>query len=299
MSLTRRRFTALLLSAARVGLATETTPPPAAGRKLDLRIGDGFGAREADIRAVLLSAGEAIWQHCPNTEWREPGFFIYHSNDLPVTAYQHRADGRVAIGLTTTGNHWSQFAFQFAHEFCHALAGHSNDYAQLWTRGRKANMWLEEACCETASLFAMRAMGERWKTAPPYPNWKPYAESLVQYARDRSETAAVSLPRERPFLEWFRENEAAMREKATLREKNNVVAGQLLPLFEAEPAGWEAITFLNLGRRDPEESLAMRFAEWSAAAPGAQHAFIGRVAGVFGLKVISRQSPRARESRPD
>src|SRR4051812_28384150 len=102
MQLTRRRFTALLLSAAPAGLAAEGAPA-AAGRKLDLRVGDGFGAREADIRAVLLSAAQCIWQHCPNTEWREPGFFIYHASDFPVTAYQHRADGRVAIGLTTTG----------------------------------------------------------------------------------------------------------------------------------------------------------------------------------------------------
>ncbi|MDB6169260.1 MAG: hypothetical protein JWM88_2124 [Verrucomicrobia bacterium] len=190
----------------------------------------------------------------------------------------------MAIGLTTTGNHWSQFAYQFAHEFCHALAGHTNDFTQLWTRGRKANLWLEESFCETASLFSMRAMAERWKTAPPYRNWKAYADELAKYARDRSEAAAITLPSGAPFLDWFRQNEASMREKATLREKNNVVAGQLLPLFEAQPTGWEAITFLNLGRRDPEESLATRFAEWSAAAPATQLAFIGKVAAVFGLK---------------
>lgn len=280
MNLTRRDFATLLLWAAPAALAAET-PPPAAGRRLDLVVGDGFGAREADIRAVLFSAAEAIWQHCPATEWREPGFFIYHSTDTPVTAYQHRADGRVAIGLTSTGNHWSQFAFQFAHEFCHALAGHTNDFTLLWTRGRKANLWFEESLCETASLFALRAMGERWKTAPPYPNWKSYAESLTKYARDRSEAATVTLPAGKPFVAWFRENEASMRANAVIRENNNVVAEQLLPLFEAQPAGWEAVTFLNLGRRDPEETLATRLAEWSTAAPAPQRAFIAKVAAVF------------------
>src|SRR4051812_21061201 len=74
MNLTRRAFTALLLSATPASFAADATPtpPPAAGRKLDLRIGEGFGARDVDIRAVLLSAGDVIWQHCPNTEWREP-----------------------------------------------------------------------------------------------------------------------------------------------------------------------------------------------------------------------------------
>lgn len=286
MKLSRRHFTALLLSAAPAGLASDVPAAPvAAGRKLDLRIGEGFGARPADIRAVLLSASETIWRHCPNSEWRQPGFFIYHTDDFPVTAYEHRSDGRVAIGLTTTGNHWSQFAFQFAHEFCHALAGHTNDFTRLWTRGRKANLWLEESVCETASLFAMRAMAARWRVAPPYSNWKPYADELAKYARDRSAAALAVLPPRRPFLEWFHENEASMREDATLRQKNNLVAEQLLPLFEAQPSAWEAITFLNLGRRDPEETLATRFAEWMAAAPEGQRAFIGRVGAVFGLTV--------------
>ena len=74
-----------------------------------------------------------------------------------------------------------------------------------------------------------------------------------------------------------------MRANAIIREKNNIVAEQLLPLFEAQPAGWEAITFLNLGRREPEETLATRFAEWRAAAPAGHRAFIARIAAVFRL----------------
>ncbi|HEV7404884.1 MAG TPA: hypothetical protein VGO11_18220 [Chthoniobacteraceae bacterium] len=281
MNLTRRRFTALLLGAASAGFA-EDTPPPA-GRTLDFRIGEGFEAPESNIRAVLVSAGETVWQHCPNTEWCEPGFFIFHSTDVPITAYRHRVDGRVAIGLTSTGAHWAQLAYQFAHEFCHALAGHSNDFTLPWTRGRKANLWFEESLAETSSLFALRAMGERWKVEPPYRNWKPYADSLASYAADRSRVAIVDLA-DQPFPEWFAENEAAMRANAIIREKNNIVAEQLLPLFEAEPTGWEAITSLNLGRRDPEETLATRFAEWSAAAPEGQQAFIEKITAVFGLE---------------
>jgi len=48
----------------------------------------------------------------------------------------------VAIGVTTKGNFWSQFVFQFLHEFCHALAGHSNDWKKRWIKGRTANHWL-------------------------------------------------------------------------------------------------------------------------------------------------------------
>ena len=279
---TRRQFTALLLSAAPSALFADA-PQTAAGRTLELRIGDGFGASEADVRAVLVSAAESIWKHCPDTRWEVPGFSIYHSGESPITEFNHRSDGRIVIGLTTQGNHWSQFAYQFAHEFCHALAGHANDWRKLWIKGRKANHWLEESLCETASLFAMRAMGESWKTAPPYRNWKSYAESLTKYAAERMEKAAATFPAGTAFRDWFREHEASMREKATIREKNNVVAAQLLPLFEAQPSGWEAVTFMNLAKRDAEKTLAAHFADWSEVAPAAQRAFIGWIAAVFGV----------------
>ncbi len=288
--ITRRKFASLILAAAPASLWDQATPAPAtpapamAGRNLDLRIGSDFKAVEANVSAVLRSAGEAIWQHCPNTRWEEPGFFIYHSDDAPVTVYDHRADGRIAIGLTSQGNLWAQFAFQFAHEFCHALAGHTNDWKKLWIKGRKANHWLEESFCETSSLFAMRAMGETWKTKPPYPNWKSYSEALTKYAGDRIDATAASLPPGFKFTDWLRENEPSMREKSTLREKNNVVAGQLLPLFEAEPAGWEAITFYNLTKREPEKTLAAQLTDWRSVAPLAQRGFITKVAAVFGLR---------------
>jgi len=279
--LNRRQFTALLVSGAPAGLEADAPSPSGAGRNLDLCIGDGFDAREADIRAVLLSTGEALWKHSPDTRWDVPGFFVFHSEDVPITVFDHRADGRIAIGVTTQGNHWSQFAFQFAHEFCHALAGHSNDWKKLWIKGRKANHWLEESMCETASLFAMRALGESWKTAPPFRNWKSYAESLTKYAADRMAQAAATLSAGMAFKDWFRENEASLREKATMREKNNVVALQLLPLFEAQPSGWEAVTCMNLAKRDPEKTLATHFTDWSAVAPPAQRTFIGKLAAVF------------------
>ena len=258
----------------------------AAGRKLDFQIVGDFGkASAADIRAVLVSAGGALWQHCPDTRWEMPGFYIYHRTQAPICDFNHRADGRIAIGLTTQGNHWSQLAYQFAHEFCHALAGHSNDWRKTWIKGRKANHWLEESLCETASLFAMRAMGRSWQTTPPYPNWKDYSASLTKYAQDRLDKTARDFPGGSDFGVWFHENEALLRQKSALREKNNVVVAQLLPLFEAQPAGWEAVTFFNLGKREREQTLAAHVADWSACAPATQREFIKKIATVFNVEV--------------
>ena len=279
--ITRRQFIAVTALATMAQSTRALTAAPS-GRGLDFQIADGFGnAAKADIDAVLRSAAESLWKHCPNTHWEVTGFHIYHSEADPICNFDHSADGRVAIGLTAQNTFWAQFAYQFAHEFCHALAGHSNDWRALWTKGRKANHWLEESLCETASLFALRAMGKAWQTAPPYPNWRAFAPALTHYAQERLDRAAAEPHTDKSFPEWFRENEGMLRQNAVLREKNTVVAMRLLPLFEANPAGWEAVTFYNMGQREPDKSLAGHFADWRANAPSSQYAFLRELAALF------------------
>lgn len=284
MKLSRRQFSALLLASLSPAAFAEEPATQPAGRKLDFQIKKEFGsARSADIEAVIRSAGDSIWRHCPNTQWEEPGFYIYRSRLLPITLDAHRPDGRIAIGLTSTGNHWSQYAFQFAHEFCHALAGHSDDWHKCWIKLPKADHWLEESFCETASLFALRSMGKSWQTDPPYPNWKGYAPNLTAYAADRLDASARGLPPDKSFADWFHANEPAMRKNPVIRPKNNVVAMKMLPLFEATPSGWESITFYNLVNRDPQKTLAAQLSDWKDAVPAEQKKFVAQVAEVFGL----------------
>ncbi len=256
-----------------------------AGRELKFTVEEGkFGDAGADdIKAVLLSAGEAIWQHCPHAKWEVPGFFIYRSHESPITDFAHREDGRVAIGLNVGGRQWAQMAYQFAHEFCHALAGHSNQWKEKWLRGRKANHWLEESLCETASLFALRAMGQSWQTKPPYRNWKDYSKSLTGYAQERLDKTAADFPADADFPTWFREHEALLRKNSTQRDWNNIIAARLLPLLEATPSGWESLCYYNLGERASEKTLAAHFRDWRASAPKEQAEFLGKLGTEFGV----------------
>ena len=289
---TRRSFlTALLLAGSPIarGLAQDAargTPSAAAGRKFVFRIKlDGFGgANENDIKAVLRSAAEEIWQHCPNTRFTPPGFEIYHDNNFPITHYARAKDGYIVIGLAVEGNLWARFAFQFAHEFAHALMDHSNDAQKLWHQPVHANQWLEESICETASLFSLRAMARTWQTTPPYPNWKGYASALGDYASKRQAEPAHKLPEGQTFGTWFATEEPAQRKDWT-REKNTIIARELLPLFETNPAGWEALPYLKLGSRDVNQPLAKHLAEWHTNAPADQRAFIANFAAVFGVKL--------------
>lgn len=236
-----------------------------------------------DIAKVAESAAGEIWKHCPRS--RIEGIRIYHRADYPQTDYERTRDGSIHIGLATEDTRWSQLAFQFAHEFCHALAQHSEAGVRGAHEARHANLWFEECLCETASLFSLRRMSETWRTSPPYPNWRGYSSSLAKYASDRLGLREHRLQTGETFRAWFAQNEAAMRAKAELREKNTIVASQLLPLFEAAPENWEAVTFLNHGPRVKGKTFARKLADWQAASPAVHRTFIARIGAVFGVPV--------------
>lgn len=201
---TRRQFAATFLLASLVGTRAQNEAQAQEPRKLPLRVRAGeFGADEADIKAVLRSAAGEIWRHCPHTRFDAPGFEIYREEKHPIMQFERSDDGWIVIGLATDGSYWARYAYQFAHEFCHALAGYANDSRRVWRSARQANKWLEEALCETASLFALRAMGRTWQTAAPYPNWKKYAAALTQYAQKRLDDPQHQLPAGATFAEWL------------------------------------------------------------------------------------------------
>jgi hypothetical protein len=278
-SLSRRGFlhtlTAAALLAPRVAEAAE--------EKATLEIlvdKGGWGtAAPADIRTVLLAAGQEIWRWCPGQLLRP--IRVYHRPDFPQTDFLHDWRGRIRIGLASEDTRWAQMVFQFAHEFCHALAQHSAAAKRSWHPPRHANLWLEECLCEAGSLFVLRRLAAAWRTTPPQPHWGTYADALATYATERLARPEHQLPADRAFPEWLRSNAPALRENHTLRARNVIVARQVLPLFEAEPAGWEAVCYLNLGRRQHGKSLAQHLAEWQAATPGALRPFLSRLAALF------------------
>src|SRR5690242_2395018 len=102
-----------------------------APKSLDIHVqADGFGrASSADITAVLQSAANELWRHCPRTQLA--GIDVYHRADHPQIDFKRKPNGRIAIGLTAQDTHWAQYSFQFAHEFCHTLANYSNHPKQL------------------------------------------------------------------------------------------------------------------------------------------------------------------------
>jgi len=277
---TRRLFLQTLAAAAAAPF-NALHAEPAAEIRIDVERGAWGEAGPADIAKVAESAAGEIWKHCPQS--RIDGIRIYHRPDYPQTDFGRSLDGRIRIGLASENARWAQFAFQFAHEFCHALAQHSQAGMRGSHEPNHANLWFEESLCETASLFALRRMTETWKTRAPYPNWRGYAPALARYAADRLALREHQLPAGQAFAAWFAEKEPAMRAKGELRDRNAIVAAQLLPLFETAPEHWEAVTFLNHGPRVKAKPFPRKLADWQAACPAAHRPFIARIAAVFGV----------------
>ena len=135
------------------------------------------------------------------------------------------------IRLTARDTAWDQYAYQFAHEFCHVLS----NYQQL------ENNWFHEAICELASAFTLRRMGEQWRSNPPFREWLSYADKLIEYSHRQQSRLKGKLPDDISLHSWLLDSEDVLREDEYQRKKNAVVAYQLLPIFEDTPTGWNVV----------------------------------------------------------
>lgn len=229
---------------------------------------EGWGdADPGDIRKVLESAGAVFWERLP--ERVVPPIEVSRSNDTPITLFKRGPKGELRIKLNVEGRQWAQFAYQFAHEIGHVACNYTDDV--------NPNQWFEETLCEVASLFVLGRMAETWAKNPPYPNWKGYAAALKKYREERIAKTPALTPG------WFREQEPALRKNPGLRDLNTVLAVALLPLFEQEPAHWEAVGGLNAVPGAAGRSLEEHLQNWSRASAEKHRPFIRKLAAVFDI----------------
>lgn len=244
------------------------------------------------MRLVASSAARQIWRHCQPRPFRE--MVVYPRKDCPHCDFNRDSKDRIRIGLHTSLSLYSQQAFQFAHEFCHAIAGHSREGQRH--DARHANHWLEECLCEVASLFSLRRMSEEWPNHKEFSKWttgdKPYAPSLYSYAQDRIDEALAKLPLNQDFRIWFESQEQFMRDhpvglekdektKEELRDDYTVIASRILPLLEAHPENWEAVSYLNLTPHRDNKTLTDHLADWKTSCPERFRPFIEELERMF------------------
>lgn len=246
--------------------------PPQA--KLQLRLEkEGWGeAPLENVQAVFQSAGAQLLPHFPDLKL-DP--IQVSPRGGPITLFRRGENNQYIVKLATTDTFWAQYAFQFSHELAHILCRYDeNNTGQLW---------LEESLCELASLYTLRAMSTRWKTAPPYRNWKEYARHLADYAQKRID--AHPLPEGKTLAQWYADNAPALEKNATDRARNTTVAAALLPIFEKRPEGWAAIYYLNQNKPKEKQTLPQRLANWHEQTPKDLRWFPSAIATELGIKL--------------
>ena len=125
----------------------------------------------------------------------------------------------------------------------------------------------------------------------------PYSDLLAKYVQNVIDKAMHILPACDDFVSWFAQCELELRsrpiaietdkaKKEWLRDRYDVIATRLLPLFEGFQKGWCSVSFLNLTPTTPNDSLTQHFAKRKDACPNHLQRFICDVAAVFGTSLI-------------
>lgn len=193
----------------------------------------------------------------------------------PIVLFERTEAGEYQVRLDTESTYWAQYVYQFSHEMCHILCNYEED--------RNGNLWFEESLCEMASIYTLRRLGEKWKTDPPYENWKSFAPHLTQYADELIEQG--DLPEGLTLADWYASHAGELRETGTNRQLNNVAAVELLPLFEADPTNWRAIEHLNDGEATGAISFADYLAGWRDRCPASKKGLVNKIAKQLGVEL--------------
>lgn len=226
---------------------------------------DGQGWGEAvleNIREVLRSV-DHVFRPCFGSSMNTNDLLVIHSDDHPVTYSNHNV-----ILLNAEDRYWCQYAYQFAHEYCHFQIG-GNVPRQL--------RWFEESLCELASYFFLPRIGNLWKTNPPYPNWQDYAEKFREYSIHDQQKVT-------PFDLDFSDNSDTLVhliQNEYDRPKNAYVALKLMPVFEANPELWSVVHIIRNVPKNLSFSESMRC--WRDLSPVAFRRDIETIAQLFSV----------------
>ncbi len=231
---------------------------------IDVAPGDWGDANVRDIKQVLESAAGEFLSHVGASSG-DLSIRVIPRRGSPKVLYERGVEGQYVIQLTARDERWFQYVFQFSHELCHVLSNFDHKETIGGEKVDERNQWFEESLCETASLFTLRRLAVVWETNPPTRNWSGYANTFSDYASRLMSESHRHLPAGQSFRDWYAQNKTSLIDSPYLREKNELVAANLLPLFEAHPELWQSIPYLNPTKTSASKPFAQYLADWQAA----------------------------------
>lgn len=247
---------------------------------LSIRVeGNEWGsASRQEIETVLYAVADELLAQVPK-KLNVP-IVVTPTQSNPMVLYERGRGGEYVVHLHAKGPRWHLYAYEFAHELCHIMSNYEENAGADVSR---YNQWFEEALCESASLYTLRSLAARWEKEAPSPEWAARAAGLRAFAERLVSEEHRRLPSDLRLVAWLQDNEGRLRKDPYLRDKNEVVANLLLPLFERHPEGWRAIGYLNRGDLRTRRTFQDYLSGWYAAAPPEHRQFIGDVLTLLGV----------------
>lgn len=247
---------------------------------VDIRVeGDGWGSATREEVQTLLQAVADELVDGPNPVFANP-IVVTQGGDAPVALFAPGPAGERRIRVSARDRAWAQYAYQFGHELCHVMAGHTVHAADS---SRRRHQWFEEALCEAAGLYALRSMAARWRDDAPYAAWEDYAPVLAAYAERLLAEPHRQLPAGESPAQWLSTRVQALSDDPYRRADNEVVANLLLQRFEASPEHWAALYALNRHEPAQVQDVGDYLGQWREQVPAEHRAFVAGLARLLGF----------------
>lgn len=196
------------------------------------------------------------------------------SNNPPFTSPKFfNLQNENIIILNTRDKFWSQYSYQFAHEFCHHIIGMPHPII-IDRFG-----WLEESLCELASIYFIDKMSETWKVAPPYKDWQPYSQDLHEYSREIKDHRENYIGE--PFADWLQPKLPELYRDRYNRRYNTIIALNLLPSFKRHPQLWQTIQYFANVEVTATMTLEEFLKEWQSKLPSHLKGVLKRIERLF------------------
>lgn len=268
------------------GLAVLAGAASAAELRLEGEFEDASLRR--DVRAVLrdvLRVYETKVARAPPLGQKP--FVVCQAPDDAPRACLDRLPKAYQINITNLHTRlYAQQVYQFGHELGH-----------VWVGPRRGG-WFVESAVTALSLVCLTELGEKWKTDPPFPNWKDYAKHFHAYRATTigGHLKELGLDPESGLDKWARKGlPTLVRERKAGRSAQHGAAVLIEQALRRHPKRWSALTTLGMatdreGRTD--------FAKWQTLLKPEQRPLVADLARTFGRAAAAQPRKERAEREP-
>ncbi len=276
------RYACLLLLVLLACIALQARAEQARPSTLRIAVEDGDWGDATSEEILRILKATAFEMQSYFAAPRDEIIRVRAATHVPMVLYPPAGVDERVVLLTARGRNWESYVYEFGHELCHIQARYE------WRAGTalEAHQWFEEALCETASLFVLRALAVRWETEPPWPALRARAPLLRDYAQllldEPHRQGSMSLSH------WVNGHASQLTADPYHRALNEYVANRLLALFEEKPEGWGTLQYLNVPAEAPQPvgaglSFQAYLRQWHRATPAARRPFLAQLLALFEL----------------